>query len=188
MDHVDPPPPAYKWPRRIFVGVLLVLAVVVNIPLAWFGFSVVYAWGAGRLWDRAQHEIHLVPQDFVGPVVILLDQRDGEAQSLEGRARLYRVPASGVLRTKWGFNDGWGAPEWYFVDSTGTRTPIVGGAQCLDSLPEKAPRACWLGQKLRSDRAPVARYSGYLISRGPPSQDLWRRADSLVDAVVFNDP
>jgi hypothetical protein len=74
---------------------------------------------------RAQSEIHLIPNGYVGWVTIAFRAVNGEVPMYEGDARLYRLPKSGVLLTQAEPNRGI-SPAWkFFFEATdGTRTPI----------------------------------------------------------------
>jgi hypothetical protein len=74
---------------------------------------------------RAQAEIHLIPDGYVGWVAVAFRAMNGEAPMYEGDARLYRIPRSGVLLTQAEPNRGI-SPAWkfFFEGTGGTRTPI----------------------------------------------------------------
>jgi hypothetical protein len=74
---------------------------------------------------RAQAEIHLIPNGYVGWVAIAFRAPTGEAAMYEGDDRLYRIPKSGVLFTQAEPNRGI-SPAWkfFFEGTDGTRTPI----------------------------------------------------------------
>lgn len=177
-----PAQPAERARSRVTPLVLvasLVLAVVILLPRAWLV-------GAVYVWDRAEHEVHLLPEGFRGPVVIIFDQPAGAPEERDGRARLYRVPPNGVLRTQLPFNDGWSAPDYFFLDRSGRRSPIVRGAPCEDSLPGDPVQACLMGRMWIGDREGPG-YSAYVVTRQADRRDQYERGDSLVRAVVFGD-
>jgi hypothetical protein len=74
-----------RWARRRSValggGSLIVLLLLLAASPG------IYVSGAGRLWDRAEPEVH--------PVILLGDRTSGVA-ARQGRARLFRIPATGV--------------------------------------------------------------------------------------------
>jgi hypothetical protein len=80
----------------------------------------------GLQLPRAEPEIHLIPNGYVGWVTLAFRAANGEAPAYEGDARLYRIPSSGVLITQAAPNVG-SSPAWrfFFEDSERTRTPIV---------------------------------------------------------------
>ena len=81
---------------------------------------------AGCALPRAEPEIHLIPNGYVGWVTIAFEAANGEARAYEANARLYRIPSSGVLITQAKTNVG-SSPAWrfFFEDPERTRTPIV---------------------------------------------------------------
>jgi hypothetical protein len=74
---------------------------------------------------RAQSEIHLIPNGYVGWVAIAFRAANGEVAMYEGDARLYRIPKSGVLLTQAEQNRGM-SPAWkfFFEGTDGTRSSI----------------------------------------------------------------
>lgn len=51
-------------------------------------------------------EIYLIPPNFKGWVVILFNQKDGTIPDYKEGSRIYRIPSSGILKTKFGSNTG----------------------------------------------------------------------------------
>jgi len=77
--------------------------------------------------ELAEPEIHLIPEGYVGNVVIVLGASDGSPPEYEGGSRIYRVPANGILRTQFLTNHGWGSPRFFYLDqSSGARRKIAG--------------------------------------------------------------
>jgi hypothetical protein len=106
-----------KGMRKMFfaLGVLLgAIVLAAGFALAnWFIFS------------RAEAEIHLIPDGYVGPVVIAFDRDDGEPQEYENKTRIYGIPSNGVLKTKFPKNDGtdhvW---KFYYMKADGTKREL----------------------------------------------------------------
>lgn len=75
----------------------------------------------------AEPEIHLLPHDFIGQVTIHHGRADGAPAEREGDARLYRIPADGVLATQAAPNYGIRPPErmhYFRVGTAGERTAL----------------------------------------------------------------
>jgi hypothetical protein len=175
-----PPPPLPTRRHGIksfLLGIGTFLALVVAIPPA-------LLLGAIFIWDRAEPEVHLLPVGFRGPVIIVFRQTDGAAPEREGRARLYRIPKDGVLRTAYGPNDGWSAPAYFYVDSSGHRTEIAGGAPCADSLPGDPVQACLMGWLSIGNRV-GADYQAYVVTQQADRREQYKRGDSLVRTVIY---
>jgi hypothetical protein len=70
-------------------------------------------------------EIHYIPNNYVGPVYIYFNQRDGANREFLDSKRLYRIPGTGNLKTKFKPNTGWykndNITEIYYVDDADTR-------------------------------------------------------------------
>lgn len=74
-----------------------------------------------------EKEIYLIPEGFWGTMVIYFDQPDGEEIQYENDARLYRIPNSGYLKTKFSKNGGCKNNDrinFYYEDSLGVREPV----------------------------------------------------------------
>ncbi len=74
--------------------------------------------------QQAEDSIRLIPDDYIGPVLIIFDQEDGEPEEYEDGKRLYRIPKDGVLKTQFGTNFGIQHHQFFYVDSNGSRTKI----------------------------------------------------------------
>jgi hypothetical protein len=172
------------------VALSRVLVRLVGIPLAVAAgaalFYVSLVFGSVYVWNRAQHEVHLIPAGFRGAVVVIFNDSAGAPEEYEGRSRLYRIPPSGVLRTQFGPNEGWGRPDYYYLDQHGRRSRIVPGTPCDDSLPGDSVQACLMGRKMwgSSDGptwTPV--YSAYEIGQRADRREGYDRGDRLLDSL-----
>ncbi len=163
---------------RWLVGVPM-LAITAAAP---FGLTLASIY----LWGRGEAEVHLLPTGFTGPVVILFDQADGAPPHMEGRARVYEIPVSGVLRTQFRANPGGSARKYFYVNVTGQRSSIVVGAPCDDSLAGDPVQACLEGTLSISNR-PTPPYSAYLVGRLRDREVASGRVDSLVRAEVYGE-
>lgn len=79
---------------------------------------------AGGPGERA---VHLLPDGYVGRVVIVYHARSGPpAEYDDQKRRVYRVPPSGVVLTRLGPDDGISAAdvEFYEIDGQGARREI----------------------------------------------------------------
>lgn len=45
-------------------------------------------------------EIYLIPLNYKGHVIVVFNQKDGEEERFEGKKRIYNIPFTGVLFTK----------------------------------------------------------------------------------------
>jgi len=71
---------------------------------------------------RAEPEVHLIPEGYVGWVAIAFEAANGEMPAYEGDARLYRIPRTGLLLTRASVNRGMGPAHSFFLESaSGTR-------------------------------------------------------------------
>ena len=158
------------------------VAVVALGALLYFGLM----FGSVHVWNRAQHEVHLIPADYRGPVIVIFNDSTGAVKEYEGRARLYRIPPSGILRTQFAPNEGWARPDYYYVDALGRRSRIVPGTPCDHALPGDSVQACLMGQRMRGSangapRIPV--YSSYTVSRRAERRAAYDRGDQVLDSL-----
>lgn len=165
----------------------VVAALAMGLPLAVVVYPYVYMLGAALLWERAEHEIHLIPAGYTGPVVILLHEPSAAAPEREAGARLFRIPPSGVARSQLGVNDGWGRPDYFYVDAQGRRTRIVSGTPCDDSLRGDPVQACLLSHTTFSD-LPDRPYEAYIVGRRADRQRWQWRDQRFVDSVAYGRP
>jgi hypothetical protein len=174
------------WPRVLrAVGLAATgLALIAGGRLA---YPYIYLWGAARgYWDKAEPEVHLIPAGFQGPVLIIYNDSSGSPRRYEGKARRYDIPPTGILRSQFGPNDGWGRPDYEYVDSTGRRTAIVPGTPCDDTLPGDPVQACLMGLLGFSDR-PTPPYAAYVVGRHANRREFYERGDSLVRVVLYGE-
>lgn len=76
--------------------------------------------GLAQCGRKADTSIYCLSNHFVGDVLIVFDQPTGAPVEYRGRARLYRIPANGVLRTQFKPNYGLHLPDqFYYVDAQG---------------------------------------------------------------------
>jgi hypothetical protein len=74
---------------------------------------------------RAHPEIHLIPAGYAGYVTIAFMAPTGGPGDFEGNARLYRIPANGLLLLQSPPNHGLGSEQQFFiVDSNGDRREV----------------------------------------------------------------
>lgn len=75
--------------------------------------------------SSTEKSIYLIPENFEGNILIVFDQKDGSSMEYEQGLRVYKIPDSGVLRTK--FKPNYGMHEidkFYYVNPDGRRTEL----------------------------------------------------------------
>ncbi|MEO9258052.1 MAG: hypothetical protein ABI207_06695, partial [Crocinitomicaceae bacterium] len=65
---------------------------------------------------QTKSEIHLLPKNFKGVVMIIYDQKDGEDVVTKDGSIIYKIPSSGILKTKNTFQEGL-VQTRYFYDT-----------------------------------------------------------------------
>ena len=74
-----------------------------------------------------EKEIYLLPEYFWGTMIVYFDQPDGLEIEYEDDARVYHIPPSGYLKTKFLKNGGCmnnDRLQFFYVDSLGVREPL----------------------------------------------------------------
>ena len=77
--------------------------------------------------QSTEKEIHLIPEGFVGRVMIFFERDDGSPEKYENGARLYEVPENGILKTTFDLNEGFqqlNDIQFFYVNEKGDRKPI----------------------------------------------------------------
>ena len=164
--------------RRVLAAIALVLVVTAAMP-----FLLLVG---GLVFDRAEPEIHLIPAGYEGPVVIVYGDPAGAPMRREGRARVYEIPADGVLRTRFPANPGWERPSYFYVDAAGRRTAITRGTPCNDSLAGDPVQACLMPNMYVMGQ-PAPDYESYVVGRRATRRAMEARWDSTVHWAVFGD-
>jgi hypothetical protein len=80
--------------------------------------------------EKPQSEIHLIPKNYKGPVIIIFGDLNGENELYENGKRVYRIPSNGILRTKFktqeeGFISPGGINYYYYDGSDRTPLPYL---------------------------------------------------------------
>lgn len=133
----------------------------------------------------ADRELNLIPAGFEGPVIIIFNDPNGAPPRWEGSARRYDIPASGVFRTQFGPNEGWGRPDYEYVDANGHRNAIVPGTPCVDSLPGDPVQACLDAVRMNGNGVPSPPYDAYVVSHRANRKQMYDRGARLVDSILF---
>lgn len=77
--------------------------------------------------SEKEAEIYLLPENYKGSVYIIFNVLKGEEAKYEHGARVYEIPASGVLLTKMKSNEGWidsNKVKYFYLTKDGKRKPI----------------------------------------------------------------
>jgi hypothetical protein len=71
---------------------------------------------------HAEPEIHLIPKNYKGPVIIIFNEKKGNPQKYENDIRVYEISKDGILRTQFKKQQGSIAPDklkYFFYDKNG---------------------------------------------------------------------
>ncbi|MCC9041167.1 hypothetical protein LNQ81_00235 [Myroides sp. M-43] len=58
--------------------------------------------------NTSENEVFILPDDFEGAVIVLYNKQNGEPKKYDKEGnRIYTIPESGILKTKFKFQKGW---------------------------------------------------------------------------------
>lgn len=90
--------------------------IAIGVPLGYVGFSILNAF--------ARPETFLLPDKFKGVVYVIYDEQIGEPKEYEGLRRVYRIPNTGVLFTKFPQTQGIHNRKFYYVNQKSDRNEL----------------------------------------------------------------
>lgn len=104
---------------KIIIGLLSfpLTAIIVVIGMYIISFASSYL-------TRPEKELYLIPEGYVGKVVVIFNQADGEKPEYENDRRVYRIPETGVLFTQLKDEQGIINQEYYYVSQNGQRRKL----------------------------------------------------------------
>lgn len=62
----------------------------------------------------AEDEIFVIPENFTGYVIVIFNQPNGEKPTYFENSRVYVIPPSGILKTRFEPNFGWSSPSQFY--------------------------------------------------------------------------
>jgi hypothetical protein len=68
--------------------------------------------------------ICLLPQGYTGDVYIIYDQKNGSTEEYEGNSRVYRIPANGVLLTRFSPENYTSDQQYFYLSPTGNKKKL----------------------------------------------------------------
>ncbi len=86
---------------NIIIKSLSALFILYGLYLLW----AIFAFGGGC--NKMKSETHILPNGYIGMVYVFFNQKEGNPKEYENDTRIYRIPKSGVLRTRNKANTGW---------------------------------------------------------------------------------
>jgi hypothetical protein len=155
----------------------------------------VLGWLAAMIFPKkAEQEIYLLPEGYIGPVIVVLEQPRGVEKKYDGGTRVYDIPMSGILYSQFTVNSGVLRSDdvhFYYQHVDGTRTEIpfmwtwtAGGIERLSGAQRQVvtARDAGFGTSINKRRQEFV-YASFVV--GPLTQDeaetLFRRKSLLID-------
>jgi hypothetical protein len=77
---------------------------------------------------QTEPEIHLIPDGYRGPIIIMYDMPNGDSIEYEDNKRILRIPPTGMLYTQFKQIEGLHEPgsiKYYYVYSDGSRKELL---------------------------------------------------------------
>lgn len=75
--------------------------------------------------ERDQRSVYILPEGFIGYVIVLHDQPDGQPEEYEDGRYIYRVNSNGFLKTQVQTKEDWGAKPSFFYGKISPTTEIT---------------------------------------------------------------
>ncbi len=97
--------------KKLLIGFGVLVVVVIGY-LIWY------------YTNSADEEIHLLPKNFTGVVIIRFDMKNGQEKIFEREKRVYNIPINGILNTKFKHITGLSSPPQFYYLINGMRIPI----------------------------------------------------------------
>ena len=115
-----------------------------------------------------KEKMFLIPEGYVGPVLIVYAQSNGQPPKYEGDVQLFEIPPDGVLITQSPKPDGIGDEFWY-VNESGQRTKkLIFNQSCVTTVPDDPVIVCVKPESFVMNGEEMPRHDTLTI--GPQSQ------------------
>lgn len=99
---------------KLIYKIILSVIALYGLYLIW----AIFAFGGGC--NKMEGEIHYIPKNYIGKVSIIFNFKGGVNKEYKNSKRLYIIPSSGQLKTKFKLNHGWTSTEtsheFYYVN------------------------------------------------------------------------
>lgn len=143
-----------------------VLLLVISLPLAGFASLLLYPTVADiDAYLSGTSPIFLIPEGYLGPVLIVYDQPQGQPTTYYGSARVYKIPQDGVLLTQFSPRSMLGDKFWYVNEQGQVTKEISWEGSCqADPQPAGPIVACVQGRYFILNGKRVPHYTSYIIS------------------------
>ncbi len=134
-------------------------------------------------------EVYLIPEGYIGPVLIVYAQTTGEQARYDGNHRVYEIPANGVLVTQFDAPKGVNPDLWY-VDKQGQRTQqILWGGSCIQDISDNPLVACTQGVMRKINGKDVPWHTFLIVApldqQHKLAQDYMERVNSILLSLTL---
>lgn len=133
--------------KKAFKTIGTILGVLILLYIGWIFFWYFY--------NKAQDEIYILPDGYRGAVIVLFDEADGTPEKFdEDGNRVFEIPFSGILKTKFSFQEG-------FRDIS------------YKTISGKKLRYLWPADKVWQDTLTNKRNDSIYVYGGSYAKDYW---------------
>jgi len=146
--HVETTQPIINKPlgKLILKLVMYLFGIPIGliISLAMIYFLLIL--GSVYIWNKGDNETYLIHSGYTGPIIIAYDFKDGEPEQYKNGRRLYKIPKSGVLKTRFDKNTGWSdMPKFFYIDEDNTRKSLFNASSNWNKAPNDSMAAVFGG-------------------------------------------
>jgi hypothetical protein len=131
--------------------------------------------------QSADDEIYILPDNYSGYVLIIYDQENGEIPAYYGEKRVYRIPESGVLKTRFSTNYGVASlGEYYYKEiQEGNKIPFE--MINKDELGDNSIKACCFstGSVYKIDDKSRVKFARFLVGSKLEINNAFKQLESL---------
>lgn len=107
----------FVWVGKVNVN-LKIAATLLPLPIIILSFLLIFQ------ITKAEPETFLIPKDLRGEIVVFYAESCGQPPLYENGRRIYKIPESGVLITRFKKNSGHLDQKFYLVDESKNKTEI----------------------------------------------------------------
>lgn len=104
---------------KIILGLFSLPLTLIAVVIGMYLFSF-----ASSYMTRPERETYLIPEGYLGTVLVIFNQPDGEKPEYEDGRSIYRIPQTGVLFTQLKDEQGIINQEYFYISQNGERRKL----------------------------------------------------------------
>ncbi|MBK8398138.1 MAG: hypothetical protein IPL26_23220 [Leptospiraceae bacterium] len=113
------------------IGILFLILSNKNFPIplqVFLSLAPIVLFAGISFYSESSNNIFLIPNGYTGRIVIIHSCKNGAEKEYESMSRIYKIPQSGILKTKFSFAGNSFDhlhSKYFYIDSVGNRTEIL---------------------------------------------------------------